>query len=156
MADLRALVRRCNCLCRVSASPYPIIGLLLAMVLFGVSNSVFHPADLRQCCRPTSPPSRIGRAFSFHTFAGFSRQCKSRRWRCWALAGLPPALSVAIVAAGVIGLVRVVVPLMIARDIDEDNRQAGGVAPGEKSRGARLCRGADTGHHRIDRLLRVV
>lgn len=44
--------------------------LLCASVLLGVANSVYHPADY-SILGSVIEPSRLGRAFSFHTFAGF-------------------------------------------------------------------------------------
>lgn len=43
--------------------------LLLLMVLSGLGNSVFHPADYA-ILNARVPPRRIGRAFSVHTFSG--------------------------------------------------------------------------------------
>ena len=44
--------------------------LLVAMVLAGLANGVYHPADYSLLSRGI-PPGRMGRAFSIHTFAGF-------------------------------------------------------------------------------------
>ena len=44
--------------------------LLCAAVLLGVANAVYHPADY-SILGAVIEPSRLGRAFSFHTFAGF-------------------------------------------------------------------------------------
>lgn len=46
---------------------YP--ALLVLMVLSGLGNAVFHPADYA-ILGAAVPPERIGRAFSLHTFAG--------------------------------------------------------------------------------------
>src|SRR5690606_28871641 len=43
---------------------------LLAMVLAGVANGVYHPADYALLSRGISS-ARMGRAFSIHTFAGY-------------------------------------------------------------------------------------
>ena len=43
--------------------------LLVFMVLFGIGDSVFHPADYA-ILNKTIDPRRMGRAFSVHTFAG--------------------------------------------------------------------------------------
>jgi MFS transporter, FSR family, fosmidomycin resistance protein len=50
------------------APTYP--HLLAAMALFGTASSVFHPADYA-ILAAIIPGSRVGRAFSVHTFAGF-------------------------------------------------------------------------------------
>lgn len=53
----------------VAAFPsYPF--LLAAMVLAGLANGVYHPADYSLLSRGM-PSARMGRAFSVHTFAGF-------------------------------------------------------------------------------------
>jgi Arabinose efflux permease len=44
--------------------------LLIAMGLAGVANGVYHPADYSLLSKGINP-SRIGRAFSIHTFTGF-------------------------------------------------------------------------------------
>jgi MFS family permease len=90
--------------------------LLLAMALFGMSNAVFHPADYAVLSAHVAP-ARIGRAFSIHTFAGFLGNAIAPLLML-ALAAFA-GLSVAIVAAGALGLVAVV-PLILARDIDDD------------------------------------
>ncbi|WP_313023935.1 MFS transporter [Pseudomonas lopnurensis] len=53
----------------VAAFPsYPC--LLAAMIVAGLANGVYHPADYSLLSRGI-PSSRMGRAFSIHTFAGF-------------------------------------------------------------------------------------
>src|SRR5690554_6401591 len=53
----------------VAAFPsYPY--LLAAMILAGLANGVYDPADYSLLSRGV-PPKRMGRAFSIHTFAGF-------------------------------------------------------------------------------------
>jgi len=44
--------------------------LLMAMVLAGVANGVYHPADYALLARGI-PSARMGRAFSIHTFSGY-------------------------------------------------------------------------------------
>ena len=44
--------------------------LLLAMALVGLTNAVFHPADYALLSHKI-PTTRLGRAFSIHTFCGF-------------------------------------------------------------------------------------
>lgn len=44
--------------------------LLVAMVIAGLANGVYHPADYSLLSRGISP-GRMGRAFSVHTFAGY-------------------------------------------------------------------------------------
>lgn len=50
---------------------FPLYGALVAlMIAAGLANSVFHPADYA-ILSATVDKSRIGRAFSFHTFTGY-------------------------------------------------------------------------------------
>lgn len=46
-------------------------GIVSGMVLVGVANAVYHPADYA-ILGSVIEPERLGRAFSFHTFAGFA------------------------------------------------------------------------------------
>ena len=105
----------------LSAFSYVSIGLfpsyswmLVAAVLFGIANSVYHPADYSILGSVIDPP-RLGRAFSIHTFAGYLGS---------ALAPMTMLLmthlwgmSAAIIAAGLLGVV-VAVPLMFAGWLD--------------------------------------
>ena len=84
--------------------------MLVAAVLLGIANSVYHPADYSILGSVIDPP-RLGRAFSFHTFAGYLGS---------ALAPMTMLLmthlwgmSAAIIAAGLLGVI-VAVPLMFA------------------------------------------
>jgi MFS transporter, FSR family, fosmidomycin resistance protein len=88
--------------------------MLVAAVLFGIANSVYHPADYSILGSVIDPP-RLGRAFSIHTFAGYLGS---------ALAPMTMLLmthlwgmNVAIIAAGLLGVV-VAVPLMFAGWLD--------------------------------------
>lgn len=91
--------------------------LLLAMALFGMASSVFHPADYA-ILSALIPPARVGRAFSVHTFAGFVGNAVAP------VTMLPIAaafgIRTAIFAAGGVALVAAV-PLILVRGID--NRQ---------------------------------
>ncbi|HVH78448.1 MAG TPA: MFS transporter [Stellaceae bacterium] len=97
------------------APSYP--HLLVAMALFGTASSVFHPADYA-ILSAIIPGSRVGRAFSIHTFAGFVGNAVAP------VTILPLAaafgLKVALVAAGGIALIAAI-PLVIIRCVD--NRQ---------------------------------
>ncbi|HEX3953257.1 MAG TPA: MFS transporter [Stellaceae bacterium] len=89
--------------------------LLLAMTVFGVCNSVFHPADYAILSTQIAPV-RLGRAFSIHTFAGFLGTAVAPMTMLAIVAsggGLRPGL----IAAGILGLV-VAVPLAMARGVD--------------------------------------
>ena len=89
--------------------------MLVAAVLFGIANSVYHPADYSILGSVIDPP-RLGRAFSIHTFAGYLGS---------ALAPMTMLLmthlwgmQAAIIAAGLLG-VAVAVPLMFAGWLDK-------------------------------------
>ena len=54
-----------------SIGVFPVYPWLLgAAVLAGIANSVYHPSDY-SILGSVIDPSRVGRAFSIHTFAGF-------------------------------------------------------------------------------------
>jgi FSR family fosmidomycin resistance protein-like MFS transporter len=95
----------------ISIGLFPVYSwMLVAAVLFGIANSVYHPADYAILGSIIDPP-RLGRAFSIHTFAGYLGS---------ALAPMTMLLmthlwgmNVAIIAAGLLG-VAVAIPLMFA------------------------------------------
>jgi MFS family permease len=99
----------------VSIGLFPVYSwMLVAAVLFGIANAVYHPADYSILGSVIDPP-RLGRAFSIHTFAGYLGS---------ALAPMTMLLmthlwgmNVAIIAAGCLGFV-VAVPLMFAGWLD--------------------------------------
>jgi MFS family permease len=88
--------------------------LLIAMVFIGLSNSTFHPADYA-ILSAVVPPSRVGRAFSIHTFSGFAGNALApiTLLAIAAKFGMGPA----IVAAGSIGLV-IAMPLVLSPSLD--------------------------------------
>lgn len=56
----------------VSIGIFPVYAwILCASVLLGVANAVYHPADYA-ILGAVIEPARLGKAFSFHTFAGFA------------------------------------------------------------------------------------
>jgi MFS family permease len=104
---------------------YP--GMLLNGALLGVANGVYHPSDY-SILGSVIEPSRLGRAFSWHTFSGYlggalapmAMLALSHWW------GMQPA----IVAAGVLAWVAAL-PLLAARWLDRrvDTRAAEGGPP---------------------------
>jgi MFS family permease len=94
------------------APSYP--GLLVAAGFWGLSNSVYHPADYAILSARIAP-DRVGRAFSIHTFCGFLGNAVAPV----VVVGLATmaGLNVALVAVGIVGLV-VSLPLMLARGLD--------------------------------------
>jgi FSR family fosmidomycin resistance protein-like MFS transporter len=95
----------------ISIGLFPVYSwLLVSAVLLGIANSVYHPADYAILGSVIDPP-RLGRAFSFHTFAGYlgSALAPMTMLLLANLFGMGPA----IIAAGLLG-VGVAVPLMFA------------------------------------------
>ena len=91
---------------------YP--GMLINAVLLGTASAVYHPSDY-SILGSVIEPSRLGRAFSWHTFSGYLG---------WALApmvmlGLTGlwSMQAAIVAAGALAWL-VAIPLLLARWLD--------------------------------------
>jgi MFS family permease len=99
---------------------YPWI--LCAMALIGVANAVYHPADYA-ILGAVIEPSRLGKAFSIHTFAGFLGSAIAPIVMLFGAEAF--GFRAAIVAAGVLGLV-VAVPLTMAGWLD---RHAASRAP---------------------------
>jgi MFS family permease len=91
---------------------YPWI--LCAMALVGVANAVFHPADYA-ILGAVIEPSRLGKAFSIHTFAGFLGSAIAPILML--LGAEVFGFRTAIIAAGVLGLT-VAVPLAMAGWLD--------------------------------------
>jgi MFS family permease len=99
--------------------------LLLAMGFVGLTNAVFHPADYALLSAKI-PTSRLGRAFSIHTFSGFlgNAVAPMTMLALVAYGGLGFGLS----AAGILALV-VALPLALARGVEESAVPAVAHAP---------------------------
>jgi len=98
---------------------YPVM--LGAAVLFGISNSVYHPADYSILGSAIDPP-RLGKAFSVHTFSGFlgsaiAPMTMLLMTHLW-------GMNVAIATAGMFGVI-VSVPLMFAGWLDVAHAEHG-------------------------------
>jgi FSR family fosmidomycin resistance protein-like MFS transporter len=91
---------------------YPWI--LCAMALAGIANAVYHPADYA-ILGAVIEPSRLGKAFSIHTFAGFLGSAIAPILML--LGGQAFGFQAAIIAAGLLGLV-VAIPLALAGWLD--------------------------------------
>lgn len=95
----------------ISIGLFPVYAwMLVAAVFLGIANAVYHPADY-SILGSVIEPQRLGRAFSFHTFAGFLGSAMAPMTmvlmtHLW-------GMNVAIMAAGLLGVV-VAVPLMFA------------------------------------------
>ncbi|MGA3003669.1 MAG: MFS transporter [Acetobacteraceae bacterium] len=99
----------------VSIGLFPVYPwILVAAALFGISNTVYHPADYSILGSVIDPP-RLGRAFSVHTFAGYlgSAIAPITMLLMTRLVGM----NAAIIAAGLVAVV-VAVPLMFATSLD--------------------------------------
>jgi len=88
--------------------------LLVASVLLGIANAVYHPADYA-ILGSVVEPSRLGRAFSLHTFSGFFGGAIAPLLMIFMAQTI--GMQAAIIIAGVLGLV-VAAPLMAARWMD--------------------------------------
>ena len=102
---------------------YP--GMLLNAVLLGTANAVYHPSDY-SILGSVIEPSRLGRAFSWHTFSGYLGGALAPMVML-ALTGLW-GMQAAIVAAGVLAWVAAI-PLLLAGWLDRSvaTRGAAGV-----------------------------
>jgi MFS family permease len=99
----------------ISVGLFPVYPwILCAMVLVGVANAVFHPADYA-ILGAVIEPSRLGKAFSIHTFAGFVGSAIAPI--AMLLGAEAFGFQVAIIGAGVLGI-GVAVPLAMAGWLD--------------------------------------
>jgi FSR family fosmidomycin resistance protein-like MFS transporter len=99
----------------VSIGLFPVYPwILCAMALAGVANAVFHPADYA-ILGAVIEPSRLGKAFSIHTFAGFVGSAIAPI--AMLLGAEMFGFQVAIVTAGLLGI-GVAVPLALAGWLD--------------------------------------
>jgi MFS family permease len=99
--------------------------MLINAALLGIASAVYHPSDY-SILGSVVEPSRLGRAFSWHTFSGYLG---------WTLApmvmlGLTGlwSMQAAIVAAGVLAWI-VAIPLLLARWMDRSGSISGSAAP---------------------------
>jgi MFS family permease len=88
--------------------------LLVVMALVGLANAVYHPADY-DLLNAAVAPSRVGRAFSYHTFSGyvgfgFAPLVMIGVGTAW---GVPAAF----IVAGALGFIAAV-PLLFATQLD--------------------------------------
>ena len=110
--------------------------LLCAAVLLGIANAVYHPADY-SILGSVIEPTRLGRAFSFHTFAGYLGSAIAPVLVLW-MANMW-GMNTSIVVSGVIALI-VAVPLLAAGWLD-------------RSVAAKAPTGRDAQHIPLKRLL---
>ncbi|HEX2151301.1 MAG TPA: MFS transporter, partial [Stellaceae bacterium] len=98
--------------------------LLLAMALVGLTNAVFHPADYALLSAKI-PTTRLGRAFSIHTFSGFLGNAVAPVTMLALVAY--GGLSFGLIAAGVLAIV-VALPLALAHGVEERPKPAAATA----------------------------
>jgi len=99
----------------ISIGLFPIYPwMLVAAVLFGTANAVYHPADYSILGSVIDPP-RLGRAFSIHTFAGYLGSALAPMTML--LMNHLWGMNIAIMAAGLFGVI-VAIPLMFAGWLD--------------------------------------
>ncbi len=113
--------------------------LLLAMALLGLANAVFHPADYALLSHKI-PATRLGRAFSIHTFSGFLGNAVAPVTMLALVAY--GGLSFGLIAAGILAIV-VALPLALARGVEESSAPAVAhtTAPASASAGSAPKRG---------------
>ncbi len=106
--------------------------LLLAMALVGLTNAVFHPADYALLSHKI-PSTRLGRAFSIHTFSGFLGNAVAPVTMLALVAF--GGLSFGLIAAGVLAIV-VALPLGLARGVEERPAPVAAAARGRRRPGS--------------------
>lgn len=99
----------------VSIGVFPVYSwMLVAAVLFGIANAVYHPADYAILGSVIDPP-RLGKAFSIHTFAGYLGSALAPMTML--LMAHLWGMNIAIILAGLLAVV-VAVPLMFSGWLD--------------------------------------
>ncbi len=105
----------------VSIGVFPVYPWLIgAAVVIGAANSVYHPADY-SILGSAIDPSRVGRAFSIHTFAGFFGGAIAPAVMLFVATTL--GLRAALIFAGLLGPA-VALPLLLARGLDQSAHAA--------------------------------
>ncbi len=95
--------------------------MLVAAAVAGVANCVYHPANYA-ILNARVDESRIGRAFSIHTFAGYLGTAIAPAMML--LIASRAGVQTALIAAGVVGLLAVL-PLILTADLDTADPGAG-------------------------------
>lgn len=99
-----------------SIGVFPVYPWLIgAAVIAGVANSVYHPADY-SILGSVIEPSRVGRAFSIHTFSGFLGGAIAPT--VMLLVATTAGFRTALIVAGLLGPA-VALPLLMARGLDQ-------------------------------------
>ena len=104
---------------------YP--GMLVNAVLLGTANAVYHPSDY-SILGSVIEPSRLGRAFSLHTFSGYLGSALAPMTML-TLTGLW-SMQAAIVAAGLLAWIAAI-PLLFSRSLDRSSGVQGAGNPSE-------------------------
>jgi FSR family fosmidomycin resistance protein-like MFS transporter len=90
------------------------VWLLVVMAVVGLANAVYHPADY-DLLNAAVAPSRVGRAFSYHTFSGYVGFGIAPLLMIYVATSF--GLGAAFLVAGALGLIAAV-PLMFATQLD--------------------------------------
>ena len=99
-----------------SIGVFPVYAWLIGgSVIAGIANSVYHPSDYA-ILGAVIEPSRVGRAFSVHTFAGFLGGAIAPT--IMLVVATTAGFRAAMIFAGLLGPI-VAVPLLFARGLDE-------------------------------------
>jgi MFS family permease len=110
----------------ISIGVFPIYSwMLCASALLGVANGVYHPADY-SILGAVIEPSRLGKAFSIHTFAGFIGSAIAPM--AMLLGARIFGFQIAIIAAGAVALA-VAIPLTAAGWLDRTMAAHGSSGP---------------------------
>ncbi|MCP5155805.1 MAG: MFS transporter [Ectothiorhodospiraceae bacterium] len=116
---------------------FPSFGaLIVLMMIAGVANAVFHPADYA-LLNASVDPRRMGRAFSMHTFAGHLGTAAAPITVLWLMA--VSDLSTALLICGAAGVVVAVLVAMASDVLAEVPRESTRHAAGGGSRAAGLA-----------------
>src|SRR5437763_11979066 len=108
--------------------------LLVAAALLGIANAVYHPADYAILSARIAA-SRIGKAFSVHTFAGMFGGAIAPATMLVLAASL--GMKAALIAAGLVGFL-VAVPLLLAPEVEGEagpSRRAARAEPQTRQNG---------------------
>jgi len=112
-------------------------GILICIFLAGLANSVYHPADYA-ILSASVDDSRMGQAFSLHTFAGFSGGAVAPLTVIFIAATWN--WQMAFIATGIFGLILTAL-VVINRDLLEDRRPAEGTTNNEGGSAAKTDSG---------------
>lgn len=103
-------------------------GLVIAAAVAGLVNAIYHPADY-ELLHHNVGNSRVGRAFSVHSFAGYVGNASAPLLMLFLYSTL--GLKAALIIGGLVGVVPAI-PLMFATFLDRKPATAGTAGPAAK------------------------